>query len=262
MILHKVRSLADILRRDPAEFAQRVAAIAEGRSESLLGRRGVYQPLPADAALDLLVGVFGGAAAAAFAETALTEIEHEVGSRLESLAPRAPYTLAHNADLVLARCCYVACRCVRPEHVVETGVGYGVTSAFTLQALQENGTGALHSVDLPPLERGSEDHAGALVPEALRTRWTLHRGMSRRLLPGLLTQLGTIDIFVHDSLHTYDNMRFELGEAWPRLRDRGVLLADDIQGNAAFAELRGLSPRAWGAFRQSTKPALFGMAIR
>lgn len=262
MILHKVRSLADILRRDPAEFAQRIAAIAEGRAESLRGRRGEYEASPAAEAAGLLTRVFGEAAAAAFAEPALRDIERDVAERLHALAPHAPYTLAHNADLALARCCYVASRCVRPGAVVETGVGYGVTSAFMLRALQENGGGTLHSVDLPPLERGADDHAGALVPEGLRSRWTLHRGMSRKLLPALLAELGAIDLFVHDSLHTYDNMRFEFAEAWLRLREGGIVLADDIQGNAAFAELRERSPRAWGAFRQAEKPALFGIAVR
>lgn len=262
MILHKVRSLADILRRDPVEFTQRVAAIAEGRAERLLRRHVDYEPAPASGAADLLVDVFGSNATAAFAEPALAEIEAEVLDRLAMLAPRAPYTLAHNADLALARCCYVACRCAQPEYVVETGVGYGVTSAFMLRALRENGRGVLHSVDLPPLERGAEDDAGALVPEALRAVWTVHRGMSRRLLPGLLERLGAIGVFVHDSLHTYDNMRFEFAQAWPRLREGGILLSDDIQGNAAFSELRALSPRAWGAFRQTAKPALFGIAAR
>jgi predicted O-methyltransferase YrrM len=146
--------------------------------------------------------------------------------------------------------------------VVETGVGYGVTTAFLLQALAANGAGVLRSIDLPPLERGAEDYAGVLVPLELRARWMLHRGMSRRVLPGVLAEAGVVDLFVHDSMHTLENMRFELGQAWQRLARGGAIVADDIEGNAAFAELAEESATCAVAVRQAEKPALFGVAVK
>jgi hypothetical protein len=49
---------------------------------------------------------------------------------------------------------------------------------------------------------------------------------------------------------------------WPRLAEGGAVLCDDIEGNRAFADLRERAPRAWGAFRQERKPALFGIVLR
>jgi hypothetical protein len=56
-----------------------------------------------------------------------------------------------------------------------------------------------------------------------------------RRLPGLLTELGLVDIFVHDSRHTEGNVRFEMEQAWQHLRPGGALLVDDIDVNAGFA---------------------------
>jgi hypothetical protein len=58
-------------------------------------------------------------------------------------------------------------------------------------------------------------------------------GTSRRRLPGLLAELGQIDVFVHDSSHTARNLRFELEHAWDAL-GKGAIVADDIDRNAAF----------------------------
>jgi hypothetical protein len=59
---------------------------------------------------------------------------------------------------------------------------------------------------------------GWIVPEFLKSRWNLLAGDSRRLLPSLLAKLGTIDVFIHDSLHTYDHMLWEYRTAEPYLR--------------------------------------------
>jgi len=45
-----------------------------------------------------------------------------------------------------------------------------------------------------------------------------------------------VDIFVHDSLHTYRNMRFEFETVWPSLTHSGVVISDDIAMNRAFED--------------------------
>jgi hypothetical protein len=60
------------------------------------------------------------------------------------------------------------------------------------------------------------------------------KGLSRRRLPGLLSQLGQIDLFIHDSLHTERNVRFELDQAWKVLKAGGALVIDDIDMNWGF----------------------------
>jgi hypothetical protein len=136
-----------------------------------------------------------------------------------------------------------------------------VSSAFILAALEQNGRGALHSVDLPPPTRGYGGFWGMAVPEESRTRWALHRGASGRVLPSLLEDLGEIDLFLHDSLHTRRNMRQEFEAAWPRLRPGGVLLADDVERNRAFGELRSKNPAMLRVVRDRQERPLHDRAV-
>ena len=146
---------------------------------------------------------------------------------------------------------YSVLRKLRPEVAVETGVANGFSTAFALLALQRNGTGHLHSIDLPRevgqdydegtfyegegragIPTGSEP--GWLIPPDLKQRWTLLLGRSQDELPPLLDRLGTVDSFMHDSEHSFDCMWFEFNEAWPHLREGGVMLSDDVNSTEAF----------------------------
>jgi len=146
---------------------------------------------------------------------------------------------------------YAVLRTLRPEIAVETGVANGFSTAFSLLALEANGTGHLHSIDLPrevgrDYEQGEfyegEGRAGIpagtepgwLIPQALKERWTLILGRSQEELPPLLGRLGPIDSFMHDSEHSFDCMWFEFSSAWPALRPGGVLLSDDVNSTQAF----------------------------
>jgi glycosyltransferase involved in cell wall biosynthesis len=124
---------------------------------------------------------------------------------------------------------------LRPERVVETGVAHGLTSRIILQGLERNGAGHLWSVDLPAVDSALHSQIGIAVPPDLRSRWIYLPGTSRDRLPGLLRMLGGIDLFVHDSLHTGRNTRFELESAWPFLRPGGAAVVDDIDHSLAFS---------------------------
>jgi hypothetical protein len=146
---------------------------------------------------------------------------------------------------------YAVLREVRPRVAVETGVANGFSTAFSLLALQANGDGHLHSVDLPrevgrDYEPGTfhegEGRAGIppgsepgwLIPRELKERWTLIFGRTQEELPPLLERLGTIDSFMHDSEHSFECMWFEFNAAWPALSDGGILLSDDVNSTEAF----------------------------
>ena len=45
-----------------------------------------------------------------------------------------------------------------------------------------------------------------------------------------------IDIFLHDSLHTYKNMSLEFKKSWPFIKSGGFLLSDDVLTNNAFSD--------------------------
>jgi hypothetical protein len=117
----------------------------------------------------------------------------------------------NDGDAGLARTIWCLTRHLRPKKVVETGVAHGVTSRFILEALNRNGDGYLWSIDLPPLERVWRSQVGAAVDDRHSDRWSYIKGSSRRRLPKLLSRLGQIDLFIHDSLHSERNVRFELG---------------------------------------------------
>jgi methyltransferase family protein len=72
--------------------------------------------------------------------------------------------------------------------------------------------------------------------------------------------LETVDLFVHDSLHTHRNMRREFETIWPRLRTGGVLVADDVERNRAFGELRCQSPALWRVVHDREEQPLWGRA--
>jgi hypothetical protein len=233
--------------------------------------------VPWDMALARLEDRYGPAVPRVLGEPALQEIEAEVRRRAEEIPGRGPFDPAFNADTTLARCCYLLCRLVSPEVVLETGVAYGTTSAFLLRALQLNGRGALHSVDFvdttqPGLRHSGRSQAsewgwrgavGSLVPEELRAAWDLSFGASRRLLPGLLKRLRRVDLFIHDSAHTYWNMRREFEAVWPYLPPGGMLISDDVQDNVAFAELRERNPALWLTVQETDKPSVaFGIVVK
>jgi predicted O-methyltransferase YrrM len=157
-----------------------------------------------------------------------------------------------DASPALSVAAYVVAVAVAPERVVETGVGRGFTTHMILSALDANGKGRLFSIDLPP--RGE-----SRVILERHPRWTLLEGSTRRLLPRLLEELGTIDLFVHDSAHTYRNTLFELESAWPRLTPGGVIVVDDADWNVAFEEFVATRACEYVVAEQIDKPGVFGV---
>jgi hypothetical protein len=148
-----------------------------------------------------------------------------------------------DGEPALARAAWCIVRHLKPAHVVETGVARGFTSRMILEALERNGTGRLHSIDLPPPSFPElHDQIGAAVAPELRHRWSYIKGSSRRHLPRLLAELGAIDFFIHDSAHTEYNTYFELEQAWSALRPGGTVMADDIDYNWGFHAFKKANP--------------------
>jgi hypothetical protein len=142
---------------------------------------------------------------------------------------------------------YYILRILKPEILVETGVFDGITTSFLLKALEKNDRGHLYSIDLPAYEtkKGSTHRmkfttlpracdVGWIIPSTLKQRWTLQKGSSNSLLKPLLEKLDHVDFFLHDSLHTYENMFYEYETVWPYLCDGGILGSDDILWNPSF----------------------------
>ena len=255
------RWLIPLLFSDPSTFYSSLAKDAELLVDRIRPHPGTYKALDWPAALERIT-TWRHEAASVMRELPLQETEKEVLTTLEQVRAASPWKAGYNSDLRLARALYLVCRLLRPATVVETGVAYGLSSAYMLTALDVNRHGHLYSVDLPPLGGDASRLQGALIPDRFRSRWTLHSGTSRRILPGLLAGK-RVDVFVHDSLHTYRTMRWEFETAWPQIPSGGALIADDIEGNRAYQELLARRPAFSCVVRQADKPAaLFGIAVK
>jgi len=226
-----------VVLRDPAEGVERVREKIANESE----RWSRHTPLAVDpnweASLHAQMSLIWPCDAADAFRDLWAEIMAMMAARGLTVG-RGTFSGWDDADPAFARVAWCVTRHCRPLTVVETGVARGLTTRVVLEALEANGAGRLFSIDLPPPleQRRLAEETGAAVTDALRGRWTLIEGSSRRCLPPLLRELGTIDLFIHDSRHTRRNILFELQQAWPAVRPGGYLLADDIQGNAGFQD--------------------------
>jgi hypothetical protein len=232
---HETSKALAFLARHPGEALDRLRSKVEHARDRRVHRSADYEASPdSDRRLHDLLG-------APFPSPDTAEFEGVWSSLGKSLATSSSFVgeWVHDADPGLARVAWCVVRHLRPAKVVETGVARGITSSILLEALERNGVGRLWSVDLPLLRNRWHDQTAAAVPPGRRSRWTYVRGSSRRRLPGLLSELGEIDLFLHDSAHTESNMRFEFETAWPALRPGGVLLSHDITMNAAFSDFAG-----------------------
>ena len=144
---------------------------------------------------------------------------------------------------------YILVRSLKPEFFLETGVSAGESSTYILQAMHDNNFGKLFSIDFPSaiVEKGlttimpEGKTSGWAIPENLKDRWELSLGKSEELLPKILERQKKIDVFMHDSLHTYDHMMFEYTTSWDFIKKNGLLLSDDIvvmngKGHSPFVD--------------------------
>jgi predicted O-methyltransferase YrrM len=258
----KVGLAARLLAKNPGELCDRGLNFLQGRWDAARSKPAEQAPITFEDLLEQLRHRMPIPDLPSYSEE-IAQLERDMQPSLDQIAERGPFGTSHNADFALGRSCYLMCRVIKPKVVVETGVAYGVTSTFILCALASNGCGQLWSVDLPPLAQGADDYVGHLVPRRLRERWTLTRGSAQRVLPGILNKLEKIDIFIHDSLHTYTHMIFEFSKAWPSLRAGGALIADDVEGNCAFEDFAlRVNPSYSAVVREPDKGGSFGLMLK
>ncbi len=250
------------IARDPFEGVERTMERVAERRESA-GRRWAYRPSEEwEARLHRMLGrPWPCPETAAFAEV-WQDTQDALAARGVARG-RGAYGGWDDADPGLARAAWCLARHRRPEMVVETGVARGLTTRVLLEALERNGTGRMWSIDLAPLiERELSEETALVVPFELRHRWTLLRGSSRRCLPPLVAGLPRIDLFLHDSMHTARNVRFELEQVWGALHG-GVALVDDVERNVAFGRFTRAHPEAGALVCPADDGrALFGCLVR
>ena len=67
-------------------------------------------------------------------------------------------------------------------------------------------------------------------------------GSSKQRLPPLAAEVGHVELFIHDSLHTAKNTLFEMEQAASVMSAGGVMLVDDIDSHMGFASFAERHP--------------------
>jgi hypothetical protein len=126
---------------------------------------------------------------------------------------------------------YAFARLLRPQLIVETGVHDGLGALVLLRALERNAQdgseGRLVSFDINPA-------AGWIVGSD--PRWELRIEPALGGMPAVLRDAPPVGIFIHDSLHTYENERAELQLAGAHLAPDGLLISDNAHGGPALRD--------------------------
>jgi predicted O-methyltransferase YrrM len=138
---------------------------------------------------------------------------------------------------------YYLTRATKPEVIVETGVAAGFSAAAFLRALKANGRGRLYSSDFPYFRLSQpEKYIGIVVEPQLRTNWNLFLEGDRNNLPKILNLVRYIDIFHYDSDKSYRGRRNVMRLISRSVRERGVIVMDDIGDNSFFYDYVHANP--------------------
>ena len=162
-------------------------------------------------------------------ENEYKELEIELASRYEKMAEELNYPEWYAIERETSFLLYAVCRLTKPENVLETGVADGRSSFFWLHAIKKNGKGSLHSIDV-------SDDVGQLIEFEERKWWNLHilKAPQRASFHQVLDSISPLDVFFHDSDHTYGWQIFEYRAAFKNISPGGVFLSDDVDHNMAF----------------------------
>lgn len=132
---------------------------------------------------------------------------------------------------------YMLIRGLKPEIVIETGTDKGGSTATILEAMDKNQKGELHSIDATSIRDPQENHGytperiGTIMNNCRHPRWHFHEGFSQDILPKLVREFSengkTVALFIHDSDHVLECVKFELFAISPAIAPGGFVAAHD-----------------------------------
>jgi len=131
-------------------------------------------------------------------------------------------------------------RKLKPNIVVETGVGAGWSSLFILDGLKKNNYGKLYSSDFPYFRYKNPDKfVGYLVDDdELKKYWQLSIEGDSIALPKILSSIKDqcIDLFHYDSDKSYSGRSYAIDLLQKKFTQNTVIIIDDIQDNLHFRD--------------------------
>jgi len=120
---------------------------------------------------------------------------------------------------------------IKPLIVVETGTANGKSASEILAAFSRNHLkeSKLYSIDIDPR---------VATPELKRNDQIIFLLIDKsNSFVDLMSTIDTVDLFYHDSNHSYKNQMLEYVTAWEILdKENGCLVSDDINWSNAFLD--------------------------
>lgn len=167
-------------------------------------------------------------------DTPIPSLSEDVLEQARIRAQQSTYAMGGAGDLGML---YAATVLSKAEKAIETGVAYGWSSLAILTGLAERQRPHLVSVDMPYPKMDNDPFVGIVVPDELRSSWSLIREPDRRGIERAIAQLGSsVDLVHYDSDKSYQGRQYGYPLLWGALRGGGVFISDDIEDDLAFKE--------------------------
>ncbi len=153
------------------------------------------------------------------------------GNRIQA---KCPIKLGGSSHINLIYNCIIQ---IKAKLVIETGVAYGWSSLAILKGLSETTNGKLVSVDMPYVNKKSENYVGIVVPNFLRKNWVI---LDQPDIPGIKNAIKIsgekVDLCHYDSDKTWWGRDYAYPLLWDSLKPGGLFISDDINDNLYFSE--------------------------
>jgi len=153
--------------------------------------------------------------------------------KIEPNTKENPYPVSFGLDLSTRHLLFSLCYIIKPKIVVETGVANGFSSSYILHAIKDIPESKLISIEKLFFPWHTKKGVGLGIPKKLKDKHILKIGEGKDELKKIDEE---IDIFIHDSFHTYNTMMDEFKIAWPKIKKGGILCSDDVSENDAFLD--------------------------
>ena len=119
---------------------------------------------------------------------------------------------------------------------LDCGVAAGWSSLSILEGIKKKKFNKLISNDMPYMFRNNHDKIGFLIPNELKKKWKLFKMPDRLILKTIFETYGKFDVCHYDSDKTYYGRLWSYKLIFKNLRNKGLLISDDINDNEAFID--------------------------
>ena len=123
---------------------------------------------------------------------------------------------------------------LKPNKILETGVAFGWSTLVFI--LSKSKIASLISIDLSYPTASSENFVAMAVPNNLKKKYKLLRGIDNNFLKLFKYKKIYFDLIHYDSDKSYIGRKKNYELIWKILKKNGCFISDDISDNSAFYE--------------------------